>query len=90
MKIRTVQAEAVSLLPQTGAPKTNQPASAAAAGDTFQAAQKEKLVNMLQQQPEVRPEAVERAKALATDPNYPGSDTIASLAKLFIANAGEE
>jgi hypothetical protein len=45
---------------------------------------------MLQQQPDVRPDAVERAKSLIADPNYPGTGAIASLAKLFIADAGGE
>jgi hypothetical protein len=45
---------------------------------------------MLQEQPDVRPEAVERAKNLAADPNYPGPGTLAGLAKLFIADAGQE
>jgi len=45
---------------------------------------------MLQEQPDVRPEAVERAKNLANDPNYPGADAISKLANLFISDAGQE
>jgi hypothetical protein len=92
MNIRSVQAGVVSQPPSQPASQAAAPQQdpAQAAGDTFQAAQKQTLVNMLQQQPDVRPDAVERAKALASNPNYPGLDTITSLAKLFIANPGEE
>jgi len=90
MNIRPVPAQAVSQPLQTLTPKSSEPAPTGAAGDTFTTAQKEKLVNKLQEQPDVRPDAVERAKTLAADPNYPGSATIKNLAKLFIANAGEE
>jgi len=91
MNIRSVKAEVVPQPLPTIAPKTSQAApSEAAAGDTFQPAQKEQLVNMLQQQPDVRPEAVERAKSLAADPNYPSAKTIAGLAKLVISGAASE
>jgi hypothetical protein len=68
------------------------PAAAAAptAADSYQPAQNQKFVNMLQEQPDVRPEALERAKSLAADPDYPGANAIAQLAKLIIADAGEQ
>jgi hypothetical protein len=41
----------------------------------------------LRQQPEIRPEVVERARKLAVDPNYPPREIIMQLAKLFSASA---
>ena len=93
MNIRTVTPQAV---PQPAPTNTSQsPTTPATAGldakaDSFQPAQNESLVNMLQQQPDVRPEAVERAKNLAADPNYTGAGAIEGLAKMFIADAGAE
>jgi len=93
MNIRTVTTQAVPQPPQTNAPQspsTPNPVGTEVTADSFKPAQNESLVNMLQEQPDVRPEAVERAKNLAADPNYPGTGAIASLAKMFIADAGEE
>jgi hypothetical protein len=93
MNIRTVTSQAVPQPPQTNTPKspaTPSTVTTEAQADSYQPAQNESLVNMLQEQPDVRPEAVERAKNLAADPNYPGTGAIASLAKMFIADAGEE
>jgi hypothetical protein len=92
MNIRSVTTQAVPQPPQTNTPKsTNTPAAGTeVTADSFKPAQNESLVNMLQEQPDVRPEAVERAKNLAADPNYPGTGAIANLAKMFIADAGEE
>jgi hypothetical protein len=93
MNIRSVTSAAAAQPPQTSPPSTSTPpatASQEVTADTFQPAQNERLVAMLQEQPDVRPEALERAKSLAADPNYPGADTLEGLAKLLIANAGEE
>ena len=90
MNIRPVKTEVVAQPPQTITPKAPNAVPAGTAGDTFQPAQNEKLVNMLQEQPEIRPEALERAKSLAADPNYPSADAIAGLAKLFIADGKEQ
>jgi hypothetical protein len=90
MNIRPVKTETVPLPARTIASPTPQTASPPSTNDTFDPAQNEKLVNMLQQQPDVRPDAVQRAQALAADPNYPSLGAIASLAKLVIAGAGEE
>jgi hypothetical protein len=91
MNIRTVTTPAVPQpLQTTTTQKTPDTAATQAATDSFQPAQNESLVKMLQEQPDIRPEAVERAKNLAADPNYPGPGAIAGLAKMFIADAGEE
>ena len=38
----------------------------------------------LQRQPEIRPEVVERARALAADPNYPSRDVMRSVAQQIL------
>ena len=43
------------------------------------------LKSALASQPEVRPEVVERAKALAADPNYPSVSIVRSVAKQILA-----
>jgi len=96
MNIRSVQTEPATQAAQQVTPKTAQTAQQAqpvqtqVAADSFEPAQNSKLVNILQQEPDVRPDALERAKSLAADPNYPGADTVARLASLFIANPGDE
>jgi hypothetical protein len=42
------------------------------------------LHSELQRQPEVRPEVVERARALASDPNYPSQDILRSVAQQIL------
>ena len=50
-------------------------------GDVFKPAQNERLLNLLHAEPDARPEAVERARALVADPNYPSSDLLAQVAR---------
>jgi len=90
MNIRPVQTEALAQPPQTITPKAASAVTSQAEGDSYQPAQNEKLVNMLQEQPDIRPEAVERAKAMASDPNYPSAAMISKLAKLVISGTTEE
>ena len=95
MNIRSVTTPAATQPSQPAAPSTSDtPATAAeqssSTTDSYQPAQNERMVNMLQEQSDVRPDALERAKSLAADPNYPGTGTIEGLAKLLIANGGEE
>ncbi len=42
------------------------------------------LRGALNRQPEIRPEVLERARALASDPNYPSNDTIQKLAGVLL------
>jgi hypothetical protein len=44
------------------------------------------LKTALEGQPEVRPEVVERAKALAADPNYPSAAIMKSVAGQILAS----
>ncbi|HVS51295.1 MAG TPA: hypothetical protein VHD62_02975 [Opitutaceae bacterium] len=43
------------------------------------------LRSELQRQPEVRPEVVERARALAADPNYPPREALRAIAEKILA-----
>ena len=87
MNIRSVIDGAVSQPPTAVNPRAHHALFAQSVRDRFQPAQNENLVNILQQQPEVRPNAVENARCLATDPSYPGPRIIASLAHLVVGES---
>lgn len=64
--------------------KRSAPAAASAAAEgAF--ADSTALDASLKGTPDVRPEAVERAKALISDPNYPSADTVAKLSNFLAA-----
>jgi hypothetical protein len=44
------------------------------------------LRSELSRQPEIRPEVLERARALAADPNYPSRDSLKKIAELMVAS----
>jgi len=44
------------------------------------------LRSELNRQPEIRPEVVERARALAADPNYPSTETLRTVSKLLLSS----
>lgn len=44
------------------------------------------LKSELDRQPEVRPEVVERARALAADPNYPSTEIVRHVAQQILAS----
>lgn len=75
---RTVHADAVALPGQATvrplAPRADQLSTEGAA---FLRAE-------LDRQPEIRPEVVERARALAADPNYPSKDTLRHVGALIL------
>ena len=50
-------------------------------------ARKEGLIQALAAEPAVRSEVLERARKLATDPNYPPADVLEKLAERFIGDA---
>ena len=52
--------------------------------DTFKTGSKEHLLAALRNEPDVRPEAVERGKALATNPNYPSAEILEGVAKRLL------
>lgn len=45
-----------------------------------------KLSTELGRQPEIRPEVVERAKALAADPNYPSPEVIRRVGEMILGS----
>jgi hypothetical protein len=90
MNIRSVNTGTISQQSQPVSTKAPDAAPAQAAADTFEPAQTEQLVKMLQEQPDVRPDAVELAKSLASDPDYPSANTVASLARLFVSGSSEQ
>lgn len=47
----------------------------------------EKLMKALRNTPDVRPEEMERGKALVADPSYPSEEALAKLAELFVNDA---
>lgn len=70
---RTARAEAA-------APNTSKPAVRGPGADKFTAQHSPALQAALAAQPEIRPEVVERAKALAADPNYPSTEIMRGIA----------
>lgn len=53
-------------------------------GDQLSTAGAELLKAKLANEPEIRPEVVERGRALAADPNYPSSAIISSVASKIL------
>lgn len=70
-------------MPQATAPEQQ---SEEAVTDSVMTDQNQQLMGALRNQPDVRPEVVERGKSLAADPDYPSTDIVDELAKLFTAN----
>jgi len=76
---RTVRPEAATL--------PNQPIvrSDAPRPDTLATASADTLRRALTEQPEIRPEVVERARALAADPTYPSQSILQKVAAQILA-----
>ena len=87
MNIRPVKTDAVIQPASSRASKAPEPAKEQIAADSFKAEQKDKLMTALHEQPEVRPEVVERAQRLAADPDYPSAEALEAVAKLFVRDA---
>ena len=87
MNIQPVKTDAVQA-PSKARPKSA-PDAAESAGAPGQekASRRERLAEALASEPAVRSEALERAKQLASDPDYPGPNVLAKLAARFIADA---
>jgi len=62
-------------------------ASTPEAGDVFQPEQKEKLLAVIRAEPDIRPEQLERARALVKDPNYPNGDIVKEVARKLVRQA---
>lgn len=53
-------------------------------GDVFKPEQNEKLMNLIKAEPDARPDAVERARALVTDPSYPSGAVLDKVARAIL------
>lgn len=77
---RTVHADAVTVPGQAAVrPLASRPDQLSTEGAAF-------LRSELDRQPEIRPEVVERARALAADPNYPSKDTLRQIGAMILAS----
>jgi uncharacterized membrane protein len=72
-------AASLSLAKQASTPKAD-----ADIGERLSSSNSQALRQALNDAPEIRPEVVNRAKALAVDPNYPPREIIEGLAKLMV------
>ncbi|MDD5348989.1 MAG: hypothetical protein PHQ12_02140 [Chthoniobacteraceae bacterium] len=52
--------------------------------DSYMPEQNDNLMQALRNQPDVRPEMLERAKQLAADPGYPPKDVIDAIANILV------
>lgn len=57
--------------------------------DVFKPEQNEKLMKLLHAEPDARPDAVARARALVADPNYPSSEVLKGVAGALLGEVGQ-
>lgn len=69
---------------QSSADKSSASRSTSGKGDTLAPAIMTKLMDVLKNSAEVRPEVVERGRALAADPHYPSADVFREIAKRLL------
>jgi hypothetical protein len=88
MNIKPVQSDAVAqpLKAKVPAKAKASDETAPAAAEARNAERKQLLLRALASEPDIRPEVIERAKALAADPNYPSDDVLTRLAARFIGD----
>lgn len=87
MNIQSVRSEIpAEALPAKPKPKNAnpEPQTGEVVCDKFTPMQNENLMQALRDEPDVRPEVVEKAKLLAADPDYPPKEVIGAIAKLFV------
>ena len=84
MNIQPVKTDAVQVPSKARQKTAPEPESAPEQEKT---SRKERLAQALASEPAVRPEMLERARALAADPNYPPADVLEKLADKFIGDA---
>jgi hypothetical protein len=88
MNIQPVKTDAVQVPSKTrpkSAPGAAEPSGAPANETT--ASRNERLTEALAKEPDIRPEVLERARELASDPNYPGPNVFAKLAARLVQEA---
>jgi hypothetical protein len=62
-------------------PESVKSSTSRSTGDVFKPEQNEKLRTILHAEPDARPEAVERARALIVDPGYPSPEVLEKVAQ---------
>ena len=87
MNIQPVKTDAVQVPPKVRPKAARDATDAQPASEQKTVGRKERLVEALASEPAVRPEVLERAKELASDPDYPGPNVMAKLAARFIEDA---
>ena len=70
--------------PARSKPEPAKSSPSRSSGDVFKPEQNQKLMNLLHAEPDARPEAVERARALVTDPSYPSGEVIEKVARAIL------
>ncbi|MBI5381744.1 MAG: hypothetical protein HZA31_07585 [Opitutae bacterium] len=75
--------EAIGIKPPPAPPPASRPAET----DRLSAPSQDVLQSALQQQPEIRPEVVERGRELSIDANYPPKEIIRQLSLMLTQSA---
>ena len=70
-------------------PEPAKSSTSRSAGDVFKPEQNERLMKLLHAEPDARPDAVERARALVADPTYPSSDLLKQVARRLLSQVGQ-
>ncbi len=73
--------------PARSKPETVKAPANRSAEDVFKPEQNERLMNLLQAEPDARPEAVARARALIADPSYPSPDQLEQVVRGLLTKA---
>jgi hypothetical protein len=82
MNIQPVKSDGVPAPARPKTPPSKAP-EAPAEAETPKTESQARLRDILAKEPAVRPEEVERGKALAADPNYPSADLLGKLAEML-------
>jgi len=64
-----------------------QPQNTVKTQEDFNPTQNTKMLEMIHNQPEIRPEVLAKAQQMVADPNYPPISVIEKLAKMFVNSA---
>ncbi len=69
-------------------PEAVKSSSSRSSGDVFKPEQNDRLLSLLHAEPDARPEAVERARALVADPGYPSNEVLEATARGLLNQLG--
>ena len=76
-----------STQPQPVTEPPTQPETAATNQEVFNPTQNAQMLDIIHNQPEIRPEVLAKAQQMVADPTSPPTNVIANLAKLFLNSA---